>query len=101
MERPAQAARTHNPTPIHLSCGSLKSGRLLVELRAEAASKKDPLIGGPKLRIVEVAGAGLNADASTRKVGACLFLKPKVQGATNRAHTVYTPQTLKNPDPKP
>ena len=39
--------RTHNPTPIHPSCGSVKSDCLLVELRAEAESKKDPLIGGP------------------------------------------------------
>ena len=44
VERPAPAARTHDPTPIHLSCVYFgKVGRLCVELRREARSKKTPL----------------------------------------------------------
>ena len=46
VERPAQAARTHNPTTIHLSLWFLvKSNRLCVDLRWEAESKKAPLRG--------------------------------------------------------
>ena len=43
VERPAQAARTHNPTPIHLSSPSLCNVAVYV-LNSE--SKKAPLEGG-------------------------------------------------------
>ena len=38
VERPAQAARTYNPTPIHLSCGSLEN--LIIQCRAAKGNKE-------------------------------------------------------------
>ena len=81
VERPAQAARTHNPTPIHLSCALLCLVAYILNCARKQRARKPPLRGvwgvnpKPELRIVWVAGVGLHADASARLVGAPLFLK--------------------------
>ena len=73
VERPAQPARTHNPTPIHISSAWLCNVVVYVSNgERKQRARKPPLRGvwgvnpQPQLRIVGVVGAGLHADASAR-----------------------------------